>query len=485
MHNGDTIVAIASGPVVAGAGDAPARAIVRASGPGVAKIVEAMVVGMPRDGRWVGAVRVRVSSVAGEKTTPLENSACGTVPCLAIRCAAPRSYTGEDTLELVMVSNAELVRRVMAAMLAMDGVRAAEAGEYSARAYLHGKLTLDQAEGVASVIAAGSAAQLEGARAVLEGRAGTEYRGWAEEIATLLALVEAGIDFTDQEDVVPIGPGDLRSRVDALLRAMEARLGARAGAALATWRPRVVLAGAPNAGKSTLFNALLGRRRAVTSDVAGTTRDAIVETITLSEDARGPITAELVDLAGLDAALATRHGIDDAAQRAAMDEVQRASVVVWCAAAGEREAACPLVIAERQRLVWVRTKADRVMESALSPRPNPLPSPLSLGGGVRVCALDGFGLAALRTALYDAAWGAAGGAGGLLPRHAAAVEGAAAQLRLLRDQTSTAPNTRGIASPEICAGLLREALDELGTLTGRVERDEIIGRIFTAFCIGK
>lgn len=382
-----------------------------------------------------------------------------------------------------MVSNPELVRRVMAAMLAMDGVRAAEAGEFSARAYLHGKLTLDQAEGVAAVIAAGSAAQLEGARAVLEGRAGTEYRAWAEEIATLLALVEAGIDFTDQEDVVPIGPSDLRSRVDALLGVMDARLGARAGAALATWRPRVVLAGAPNAGKSTLFNALLSRRRAVTSDLAGTTRDAIVETITLSGDARGPITVELVDIAGLDEVLAARGAIDDAAQRAAMDEVHRASVVVWCAAAHE-DAACPLVIAERQRLVVVRTKVDRVMERGQSPRQSPLPSPLPLGGGVRVCALDGLGLATLRAALYDAAWGAAGGASGLLPRHTAAVEGAAARLRSLRDQL-TGVRARSITSPELCAGLLREALDELGTLTGRVERDEIIGRIFAAFCIGK
>jgi tRNA modification GTPase len=262
------------------------------------------------------------------------------------------------------------VERVVARLSAIEGVRAAGPGEFTARAYLNDKLTLDQAEGIAATIAAESEEQLSAARGLAEGRTGDVYRAWAEELATLLALVEAGIDFSDQEDVVPISPADLARRLDMVARQLEGHLGAAAGREHADALPRVVLAGSANAGKSTLFNALLGRRRAVVSDVAGTTRDVLEEELDLSRDRGGAGRVMLVDVAGLDAAAGGL--IEESAQLAAQRAIESADVILHCdptarfAVGGK---------GWRASTVRVRTKSD-------------LPG-ASDENAIRVCALDG------------------------------------------------------------------------------------------------
>src|SRR5262249_24222275 len=163
-------------------------------------------------------------------------------------------------------------------------------------AFVNGRIDLAQAEGIAAIVAATTDAQLGAARQLVDGALGRFVRGIADGIADDLALVEAGIDFTDQEDVVAITPEALPSHVRAAIAGIQARLARALAIERVDAVPRVVLAGPPNAGKSTLFNALLGRDRTVVSPVAGTTRDAIVERAQVPTR-NGPLDVALVDIA--------------------------------------------------------------------------------------------------------------------------------------------------------------------------------------------
>jgi tRNA modification GTPase len=381
----------------------------------------------------------------------------------------PRSYTGEDAAEIQVPANPVLVERVLRALTSREGVRAAEAGEFTARAYLAGKMTLSQAEGVAATVAASSDEQLAAARALLEGRAGEEYRRWADEVATLLALVESGIDFTDQEDVVPIAPAALLARVGALRGELFAHLGGVGGRESAGALARVALVGRPNAGKSTLFNALLGRRRAVTSPVAGTTRDVLAEELDLARDVPGAGMVLLEDLAGLDAVEGgTAVGPAVApveAQRAAERAVREADVLVWCDPAGRFEG----VDVSAAKVIRVRTFADRPGHGGRE--------------DLAVCALDGWHVGALRRAIAEAATTSRGaGVAALLPRHRRAMREAAGRLEGAAESVGAGPR---LSAPEVTATALRGALDALGELVGRISPDEVLGRVFATFCIGK
>jgi tRNA modification GTPase len=448
MNPGETILARATPP------GRSARAVLRISGPNTPAILSARTVPAVPDRRGLFATRLRL----GERSLPV----------LVARLAAPASYTGDETAEIQLPGNPLLVERVIADLAAFPGVRRAEPGEFSARAYLAGKLTLDQAEGVAATIAAQTRAQLDAARALLDGRSGTNFRAWAEEVATLLALVEAGIDFTDQEDVVAISPTALAERVRAVLRALERHLGTPA-AESAPERPRVLLVGPPNAGKSTLFNALLGKPRAVVSDVAGTTRDALVERLDLSKDMPGAGAIDLIDAAGL-----TTHTpglIDQNAQRAVQREIDSADVLIRCDPAGLF--AEPFASRPEARVVHVRTKADR--STSTESRNNLLP----------VCALDGWNLPALRRRVAEAAWGGLDQVRAVVPRHRAALAAAGLRLNTVLDLVTAAPDTRTLRDPEILADGLRAALDSLGEITGHMSPDDVLGRVFATFCVGK
>jgi tRNA modification GTPase len=465
VTDSSTIVAPASGH-----GPSP-RAVVRLSGPGLGSILEQVLDPPPR-GRGAFRSSLALPPAGPGGPTPLR------LPLLVLHYPPPRSYTGEHAAELLLPGNPHLIERLIARLTACPGVRPATPGEFSARAYLNGRLPIDRAEGVAAIIAAWTADDLAAARDLLAGHTGRRYSTWAEEVATLLALVESGIDFTDQEDVVPIAPAALAGRARALLASIESALGTRAGSEQPDARPTVVLAGRPNAGKSTLFNALLRRRRAVASPVAGTTRDRLAEPLDLSADVPGGPVVTLVDLAGLDAGA---HGpIDAAAHAAAVDAIRRADAVVHCDPAGRFSEPLPDPVPPRSRpVIRVRTMADL-----------PVPASPSAGAAAQdsmpVCALDGWNLGPLRRAIADAAWSrTGGGVASLLPRHRRALVQAASRLADAISLTEPDASAGRLRSPELVAGALREALDALGELVGRIAPDDVIGRIFATFCVGK
>jgi tRNA modification GTPase len=295
----------------------------------------------------------------------------------------------------------------------------------------------------------------------------------AEELATLLALVEAGIDFTDQEDVVPISPASLVARLDALASSAHEIIGASTGREHNQHVPMVVLAGAPNAGKSTLFNAILGRKRAVASPIAGTTRDALREELDLRS---GVGVVQLVDLAGVMEVSHDVAGIDEQAQSAAREHIDRADVVVHC----DPSARFIEQFHTRGTVLRVRTKSDvpvcRTTAAAMRE------SPMTV---LSVCALDGRNLDVLREAIIDALSAARGRSEHVvLPRHRRALGVACAHLDMAR-QAIVDPDAPSLRSPEIIAGELRRALDAMEELAGRMPPDEVIGRIFATFCIGK
>ena len=466
MNPADTIVALASGRPVVG----NARALVRISGRrtpallGAGGLSSETVGRTPEDGPVIQRGELRLVSGSGDML-PL--------PCLVMVYPGDRSYTGEPAAELLVPGNPALVERVVGVLLAQEGVRLATPGEFSARAYLNGRLTLAQAEGVAATIAARTDGELAAAERLLNGETGEVFRAWRDESASLLALVAAGIDFTDQEDVVPIAPEQLAHRLAALAHVIAGHLGASHGAEHREGLATVALAGPPNAGKSTLFNALLGRRRAVVSDVAGTTRDVLAERLELPAAGSEGAAVMLLDLAGLDPSPGLA-GADREAQARAAAALEQADIVVHCDQHGRFDAHLPGGAA--QPVIRVRTKAD-----------------LPTGGSGRadamaICSLDGYNLPVLRRAIADALAarsGAAGDSPWLAPRHRRALTQTADSLRAALAHVQPHRHDPSLASPELTADALRSALDTIGELAGEVTPDDVIGRVFATFCVGK
>ena len=463
-HASECIAAVATGWTPSD------RAVIRLSGSGTHVLCGQLFTSIPSTGGTIVRTCFRLTDSL-------------VLPCLLMRFDAPRSYTGENSAEIVLPGNPLLLERVVARLLAQPCVREAQPGEFSARAYLNGRMTVAQAEGVAALIAAGTEDHLAAASALMSGRTGERHRAWADRAATLLALVESGIDFTDQEDVVPIAPVLLATKLDALIAELHAELGSTSGAERATGLPRVALVGPPNVGKSTLFNALLGHRRAMVSPVAGTTRDAIVETLDLSRDVSGGPSVELVDLAGLDASIvATSAVVDFHAQQQARAELQRADVLLLCDPLGRF--GFDAVVPAGRAALRVRTKADlplvniaRKQEKATGGTPVPR-------NEIGVCALDGWNLSVLRRAIADAC-STSHGSGGtwMLPRHRRALSAACDGLSAARAALN--PAAPSLAHPELIAGDLRLALNHLGELVGAISPDDVIGRVFATFCVGK
>jgi tRNA modification GTPase len=469
MPTGDTIAAVASPP------GRSTRALVRVSGPD-APVIARELCNLPDFPRAVRPATLRLPTQFAPNTS--ERRASVPLSLLALTLPAPNCFTGEDTLELLLPGNPHLVRRVLDAILSCTTVRQAEPGEFSARAYLNNKLTLQQAEGIAQRIAAETADQLAAGNALMDGSHAAHLHARADILTTCLALVEAGVDFADQEDVVPITPADLHARLTSVAADLTAVLGPTAARAAEREQPEAVLVGPPNAGKSTLFNALLARPRAITSEHAGTTRDALAEPLELSHDAPGAGPITLVDLAGLaDELSGGIDEIDTAAQQLARQRIARADVLIWCDPTGRFDAGA--FTPASKPTIRVRTKSDLATQLA----PNASEGMVLSSSTIPVCALDHTNLPTLRRALADAS-GATAPAGAIaLPRHRRAIAQTLTHLRAAR--AAIDPSSHALPEPELTAAALRAALDALGELTGPVGTEDLLARVFSTFCVGK
>lgn len=367
----------------------------------------------------------------------------------------PNSFTGEDMAELHLHGGLAVRTAMLRTLARLPGCQAAGPGDFTRRAALNGRLDLTQAEGIADLIDAETEAQRRQALRQLDGALGRQVGIWRETAIDLLARTEAALDFSDEGDVDDDGLDALLGRdARALSKQIQAVLGdGRRGERLREGF-FVVLAGPPNAGKSTLLNALAGREAAIVSSLPGTTRDAIEVRCDL-----GGLPVVLVDTAGL---RETEDPVELEGIRRTRHRMEDADLVLHLSPAdGPGEA-----IAQQPRGLAVRTKIDLVASSRLE-------------DGLGVCALSGAGLDALLDAIRTAAEISFGGGEALVTRdrHRSALTRACGHLDCVAGGM--------VLAPELMAEDLRLAVRALGEVAGHVGVEEMLDRLFAGFCIGK
>jgi len=433
---GDVLVARATPPGVG------ALAIVRLSGPAGRTLAIARGVAPQLPARTVSR-RAYLSPLVDEDGSVVDEG-------LVLWFEAPASATGEEVVELQAHGSPAIVEALVRAAV-RKGARRARPGEFTRRAVSNGKLDLARAEGIGRLAAAASRGEARRALGLVRGELSRRVEALREALLAALVEIEARLDFA--EDVERDGEAAALCRVvsarEALLvLAAEVGVG-RAGAAL----PTVVIVGAPNAGKSTLFNALLGEDRVLVTEVAGTTRDAVAEVVEIAGER-----VRLVDTAGLrdTAERLERLGVEATVRAAA-----GADLLLLAREAGGGGPA-PEGLPDGVPVLVLGTKADL--------------SGTVLDGELRVSARTGEGLAALRREIgLRLDRGGETGVHGALPRQREALLRAAGAL------AGVAP-----ADPaEIVAAALRAALHALGEITGETATEELLDRIFSAFCVGK
>lgn len=436
-HFDDTIVALSSS---AGPG---ARAVIRLSGPEALRIC--LVLFAPDSPVLPGLRRCHAGSIRlPDVAAPL--------PADLYYWPAPRTYTGQEIVELHMPCAPPLVELLIGALLRAEA-RPANPGEFTLRAFLAGRLDLPRAEAVLGVIEARSGDELRQALAQLAGGLTQPLHGLREDLLNLLADLEAGLDFAE-EGITFVGREDLLHRLAkglAQLTLLQKQLAQRS---VSGSRFRVVLAGPPNAGKSSLFNALAGEAAALVSAEPGTTRDYLVKRLELEGAA-----IELIDTAGLQQAADT---IEDQAQSLGHDQFAQADLVLLCNAGAVLP---PRETDSDPRILPIATKCD------LAPPP---------AGLLATSAVTGTGLAELRRLLAERARAHA------QPPLAPSVSRCRHHVDACLDKLRRAHELVLFDEPaELLALELRGALDELGALAGAVYTEDLLERVFSRFCIGK
>jgi tRNA modification GTPase len=456
-HPDDTIVALSS---AAGPG---ARAIVRLSGPTARAVVDALFV--PHD----SARRDRVSARYLQPGHLTLTGVHSPLPATLYFFPAPRTYTGQDLAELHTVSSPPLVERLIADLLAA-GARPAQPGEFTLRAFLAGKKDLPQAEAVLAVIEAGTDADLKDALAQLAGGVTQPLAGLRDDLLNLLADVEAALDFVD-EDIEFVTKTATLNRIAgglAHLTNLRRQLDDRTVSGRVF---RAVLVGEPNAGKSSLFNALVGTSAAIVSPTAGTTRDYLTARLTLSG-----VEVELIDTAGVQPAL---DAIDERSQALGRAEATRADIVLWCVPVTDAvdETLRVSIANTGAEVILVRTKADL---SLVPPAPGGEGFGVRGTGEVLASTFIPDGVSPLRELLSEKA--VAFARPPLAPSQSRCRHHVEAALDRLR-----AAHRHAVFDdpPELLALALRQALDQLGEMTGAIHTNDLLDRIFSRFCIGK
>ncbi|MEP6968320.1 MAG: tRNA uridine-5-carboxymethylaminomethyl(34) synthesis GTPase MnmE [Pseudomonadota bacterium] len=444
----DTIFALATAPGRA------AVAVLRLSGPGARPALEALATRVP------GPRRATLRTLRAADGAALDQA-------LVLWFPAPHSYTGEDCAELHLHGGTAVVDAVTGALLAA-GARLAEPGEFTRRAFENGKLGLDQAEAIADLIEAESAAQARQAVGQLQGALGRRYEAWREGLIETLALLEAAVDFAD-EDV----PADVAGRARAPLERLAADLDLALADAGRGRRVRdgyrVAIIGAPNAGKSSLFNALVGRDAAIVTPIPGATRDVIEAPLTLD---------------GYRVVVADMAGLRDTVEPIESEGVRRARA--WAGAADLR-----LWIVDRSACHGAWREASALVRPGDFCLLNKSDLPAGADGKAARLAADGLGaqvatlslVAPVATDFHDrfARRVTRDLAGSDFP---AATR--ARHEQLLREaRAHIARAIGGLEAPELAAEDVRLAARALARVTGRMGAEDVLDRVFASFCIGK
>ncbi|AXE65951.1 tRNA uridine(34) 5-carboxymethylaminomethyl synthesis GTPase MnmE [Hyphomonas sp. CACIAM 19H1] len=437
----DTICALASGPPPS------AIAIIRISGPAVAEVGKRFLAsGLPEPKR---ASLTYIYDTSGELIDQ----------GIALHARAPHSYTGEDTLELYLHGGPAVIDHALRALTSVSGIRLAEPGEFTRRAFENGKLDLTEAEGVADIIEAETTAQKSQALRQLGGGLTEIYDTWREELTGALALIEVMIDFPDEGDVPEDTVRPILERLAKVIAEIETGLGDRGVGERIRDGFRIAIVGPPNAGKSSILNRLARREAAIVTDIAGTTRDIVEVRIIL-----GGQVVWIADTAGLRETedVVEAEGVRRA-RRAAAEADLRIHVIDGAAPSP------PPGPIEAQDIV-VFNKADA------------RPAILAPDGALPVSAVTGEGIDTLES------WIA-----GFVSQRAASVE--APVITRARHREKLAAGLASLVSArealaqdigaELAAEDVRMALRQLSSVIGKVDVEDVLGAVFSKFCIGK
>jgi tRNA modification GTPase len=427
----DTIVALSSGAPPSGV------AIIRLSGPLTSQVLERCAGPLPEARRLV----LRDLAIDGEI---IDSGLVAWMP-------GPHSFTGEDTAELQVHGSAAVVRALLRGIAAKDGVRLAEAGEFTRRAFLNGKLDLSEVEGLGDLIDAETETQRQQAVARLAGGISERVDAWRETLLDARAEIEARLDFSDEGDVSPELPEQIIANIERLSRELRDAVESVGRGRIVREGLRVALAGPPNVGKSSLLNALSKSDLSIVSDEPGTTRD--LREVSLDLGGRLVI---LVDMAGL---RSTNSKAEAEGVRRAEAAIGEADLVLWLTSPDTE----PLEPPEREPLWTVGTKADI--------GPVEAQHALSVQSGIGVPEL----LAKIEAFAAEAA---GAGAPALLSRERDLVA-----LRAAEDALDGFLSDG--ATDEIAAEHLRQASLALERLVGRIDTEQVLDRLFLSFCIGK
>lgn len=445
-----TIFALASAPGRAGV------AVVRVSGPSAGRTVDALA------GKRPAARHASLRTLRDPATRdPIDNG-------LVLWLPAPGTFTGEDTAEFQIHGGPAVIRSLLAALAAQPGCRMAEPGEFARRAFANGRIDLTAAEGLADLIDAETEAQRRQALSQSDGALARLYDGWRSRLIDASALLTAAIDFSDESDVSDAAAIQALGLVQSLASDLDHHLADAHRGEILRDGFRVALLGAPNAGKSSLLNALARREAAIVSPEAGTTRDVVEVRLDL-----GGLPVIVADTAGLRPE-ASAGTVEREGMRRSLDHARSADLVLWLddGSITETPGLPPNLIEAKAPVVVVATKSD-LGRSAKQQAPAAIAISAVTGAGLDTLQREIARLAAERTGT------SANPEAPVITRlrHRQHVEAATEALsRFLAEDP---------AALELRAEDLRIAAHEIGRLTGRVDVEDVLDAVFSRFCIGK
>ena len=442
MNGKPAIFALSSGSGRAGI------AVIRLSGVGSRAVLESLV------GKCPPPRHAAVRTIRSRDGVDVIDQA------MVLFLPGPHSVTGEDVVEFHLHGSPATVQRMLTELSSWPDCRPAEAGEFTRRAYANERMDLVEVEGLADLLAAESEGQRKLAMRQFSGEASSVYANWHREVVSALAIIEASIDFADEDGVAAEAVKLVRPRLRTFMVLLETALQESERASLVRRGLRIVIAGEPNVGKSSLLNALAGRRAAIVSDIAGTTRDVIEASVMMAG-----LPVMLADTAGL------RDDSSDEIEREGVsrsrDEIEQADILIWVRSAAEDSPALP----ERAADLTVINKSDLVSRDSILRRND---------SEIAVSVKTGEGLEDLRARLAACVEDkSAVGEHGLMvrTRHRSAIS---ESIRFLNDALSKPDDAL-----ELMAEDVRNAAAAMATITGRVEVEDFLGKIFNEFCIGK